>query len=496
MPPADPHDEGAAPVSNPPRQSPDRIGRFVVHGEIGRGSNGVVYAATDPVLGRDVAIKAIPLHGSHGISERLPTFLQEAKTAAGLNHPGIVTVFDAGQTDRLAYIAMERLEGVDLHHWLADRRVMPERNAAALMARVADAVHFAHRRGLIHRDIKPSNIFLNQELKPKVLDFGVAVMVNQQTITNHTGRLIGTPNYMSPEQALGKALDARSDVFSLGCILYELLTGHRAFAGASVDATLAQVVRDTPPSVDHWRPDIDAALVAVVAKSMAKDPEARHQSAAQLRNELAAIAGRPVPPATQSIGFNPATMNALIHRPWRRIAASLGLVALAATLITVGVWLGRHAAPSEATVAAAPAPNPAPAAVDATVTAPKAAAIDLSPQASPSPPPPTARRPVIANPRRPSTDSNSGSTDATAGAGAAASAAPAVTNEPGYLALAVIPWGQVIIDGEAIGVSPPLSRLPLSPGEHAIEVRNGGAPEYMTEVHVVSGQTVFIQHRF
>ena len=163
---------------------PAHIGRFVVGEEIGRGSNGVVYAATDPVLGRDIAIKAIPLDPFNPAQKGAETsFLQEAKMAAGLNHPSIVTVFDAGRTESIAYIAMERLHGSDLHHWLAGNRPMSPESAAALIARVSDAVHFAHRRGLIHRDIKPSNIFMSRDLKPKVLDFGIALAQGKQSLS-------------------------------------------------------------------------------------------------------------------------------------------------------------------------------------------------------------------------------------------------------------------------------------------------------------------------
>jgi eukaryotic-like serine/threonine-protein kinase len=220
-------------------------------------------------------------------------FLQEAKIAAGLNHPSIVTVFDAGKTDSLAYIAMERLKGSDLHYWLANNRCMSAENAAALIARVADAVHFAHRRGLIHRDIKPSNIFLGRDMKPKVLDFGIALAQEQQGRPDEPKKLIGTPNYMSPEQALARPLDARSDVFSIGTILYELITGHRAFDGANIDEILTKVVKIDPPNVTSWRPDVSPVMGEIVMRALAKEPANRYQTAAQLRNDLAAFAGGP-----------------------------------------------------------------------------------------------------------------------------------------------------------------------------------------------------------
>jgi serine/threonine protein kinase len=262
-----------------PAVPPKTIGRFRVVGEIGRGANGVVYAAHDPVLGRDVAIKAIPLAVNDRVRERAETsFIKEARAVAGLNHPHIVTVFDAGRSDALAYIAMERLHGRDLHEYLCSGARLGLRQAAALMARIADAVHYANKRGLIHRDMKPSNIFLSRDMKPKVLDFGVA-MPRGEGDPRPGSRLVGTPNYMSPEQAQGLAIDARSDVFSLGAILYEMVTGHRAFDAPKVEDLLASLVNDEPIPVNVRRPDVPVELVRIIGKAMAKDVEARYQTA-------------------------------------------------------------------------------------------------------------------------------------------------------------------------------------------------------------------------
>src|SRR5207244_1581180 len=192
--------------------APTHIGRFEVRSEIGRGSNGVVYAAFDPVLGRELAIKAIPLAADNLMRRRAEaSFLQEAKSAASLNHPGIVTVFDAGKTESVAYIAMERLYGSDLHDWLATRNRLAPKAIASMMARVADAVHYAHRRGLGHRDLKPSNILLTRDMKPKVLDFGVALAAYSDTPLSSNRQLIGTPNCMSPEPQRGPAAQRPGD---------------------------------------------------------------------------------------------------------------------------------------------------------------------------------------------------------------------------------------------------------------------------------------------
>ncbi|MGE5337740.1 MAG: serine/threonine-protein kinase, partial [Gemmatimonadota bacterium] len=273
--------------------APSTIGRFNILGEIGRGSNGVVYAARDPVLGREVAIKAIPLTSENEFRQKVEEdFVKEAQAAAGLNHPHIVTVFDAGKTESLAYLAMERLHGRDLHEHLAVGPPMSFRQAAGLVARVADALHYAHKRGLIHRDIKPSNIFLTRDLKPKILDFGVALAAQSDLDPSHRRQLVGTPNYMSPEQALGKPLDPRSDVFSAGTILYELVTGKRAFDGKTIEDTIAAVIKCAPAAVESLRTDAPPELVRIIRRAMAKSPGDRYQTAGDLRNDLAAFAGQ------------------------------------------------------------------------------------------------------------------------------------------------------------------------------------------------------------
>jgi serine/threonine-protein kinase len=480
---------------------PARIGRFVVREEIGRGSNGVVYSATDPVLGRDVAIKAIPLNAQYpGHADMEAGFLQEAKIAAGLNHPSIVTVFDAGKTDSLAYIAMERLKGSDLHHWLANHRRMPAENAAALIARVADAVHFAHRRGLIHRDIKPSNIFLGRDMKPKVLDFGIALAQEQQGRPDEPKKLIGTPNYMSPEQALARPLDARSDVFSIGTILYELVTGHRAFDGADIDEILTKVVKIDPPGVTSWRPEVSPVLGEIIMKALAKDPANRYQTAAQLRNDLAAFAGRPVGPAT-SPGGEPPPGPAPAASKWQ-MPGSAALISTAVAVVglslTFALWFvnGRGEAGAPGSSLAAPgAAGPATLAPEASPSQPAAPA---APAASPGAAAASGEDDALA------AQTLKPSRHAAVQAAHPHPAAPAVETpvaapvptEPGVLSLAVVPWGEVLVDGNEVGISPPLNHLSLSPGAHSIELRNGNAPAYVAQLQIESGKTLTVQHRF
>ncbi|HEY4039410.1 MAG TPA: serine/threonine-protein kinase [Burkholderiaceae bacterium] len=476
--------------------APKQIGRFEVRSEIGRGSNGVVYAAFDPVLGREVAIKAIPLAADNQVRRRAEaSFLQEAKSAAGLNHPGIVTVFDAGKTDSVAYIAMERLYGSDLHDWLATRNKLGPKAIASMMARVADAVHYAHRRGLIHRDLKPSNIFLTRDLKPKVLDFGVALAQYSDTPLNASRQLIGTPNYMSPEQALGRPLDARSDVFSIGAILYELLTGQRAFDGNQVEETLTRVASQTPTPIYQLNPEVPPELVEIVHRAMAKDAAERYQSAAEMRNELVLVAAREdsgrrptLPPETVA--------PTLSRRSLRLVAATLAV----SVSIVILALEQPHRAPAS--------PQAAPAPVAGSTAGPKepAASTDLSASKTALTPDmarsatiqerPVAVLPAFA-PHAPPIKPRAPAPALAASAPVAAPAAPpAPPPADASVALGITPWGEIIVDGSSHGVSPPLTHLTLAPGVHTIEVRNGAAPPLISRLELQPGQAVEVKHRF
>jgi eukaryotic-like serine/threonine-protein kinase len=474
--------------------APTQIGRFEVRSEIGRGSNGVVYAAFDPVLGREVAIKAIPLAADNQVRRRAEaSFLQEAKSAAGLNHPGIVTVFDAGKTETAAYIAMERLYGHDLHDWLSTRPKLAPKSIASMMARVADAVHYAHRRGVIHRDLKPSNIFLTRDMKPKVLDFGVA-LAQYTGDTQRTRQLIGTPNYMSPEQALGRELDGRSDVFSMGSILYELLTGQRAFDGNHVEETLSRVASQPPTPIYQLNPEVPAELIEIVQRAMAKDASDRFQSAAEMRNALVLVAHeesgrRPtLPPETRL----PPALN---QRSARLVVAAL---AVSVSIVILALEQPRH----PATVAP---PHPAPLA-RADVALPNAAPADVAASSVGAPigPDPVAHAAAPMNkaiaalppPPRPSKLKRKAADAAALARQAAPSPSASAPAADGSIALGVTPWGEILVDGTSHGVSPPLTRLTLAAGSHTIEIRNGAASPYVSHIDVQPGQTVELQHRF
>jgi len=456
--------QAAPPVPVPPRT----IGRFTMLNEIGRGSYGVVYAAHDPVLGREVAIKIIPLASEERYRTQIEaSFLREAKSAGGMSHPGIVTIYDADKTDTLAYIAMERLHGQDLHEYLASGNQMNPRQAAAMMMRVADAIHYANKRGLVHRDIKPSNIFLSRDLKPKLLDFGTALAPVAEPMPKGTRQLVGTPNYMSPEQARGESLDARSDIFSLGTILYELLAGRRAFDGRTVDETLDRVMDAGPKPVEKIRPDTPPALALIVRKAMSPNPADRYQKASDLRNALAEFVDGSRPASVDSTRAA-ATPPAPAPMPAR--GPLFFGIALLALLGVGGVALFM------------PYRGPAPAAPDMATPVPI-----IPPMTPPAPA-------VDAAPSVPATNS----ADAMKGQGkvAARKRADPVPLDDGTVTVAVAPWGEVVVNGTVQGVSPPLTQITLPPGLHVIEIRNGSFEPFVAQVELKPGEKLHLQHRF
>ncbi len=468
------------PLDVPVPAPPKTIGRFTILNEIGRGSYGVVYAAHDPVLAREVAIKIIPLAREDQFRTQIEaSFLHEAKSAGGMSHPSIVTIYDAGKTDAFAYIAMERLHGQDLHEYLASGNRMSPRQSAAMMMRVADAIHYANKRGLVHRDIKPSNIFLSRDLKPKLLDFGTALAPAPETKLRGTRQLVGTPNYMSPEQADGATLDARSDIFSLGTILYELLCGRRAFDGRTVDETLDQVLSANPKPVDRIRPETPPTLAEIVRKAMAREPARRYQKAAELRNALADfVDGSRAPTADSAVATRQSEAR-VATAPVRKHASGRAMVTIvtgAVALIVLVVALRREGEPP-----AVPVEIPAP--VTAALPAPPAPPVE--PQSTQ-----TAAAAAAA------IDTQVTQTKATARRKSEPPPAPVAPPRDGTVTLAVSPWGEVSVNGATHGVSPPLTQLSLAPGLHTIEIRNGSAPAFVARVEVRSGETLGLQHRF
>jgi eukaryotic-like serine/threonine-protein kinase len=262
-----------------------RIGRYKVLGELGRGAMGIVYKAEDPNLDRVVALKTILLSDdAEGRKDYHKRFFLEAKAAGKLTHPHIVTTYDFGEEDDLAYLAMELLEGDDLRTRMKEGPLAIA-DSVDIAQQVADGLGFAHERGVVHRDIKPGNIMLLPRGQAKIMDFGIARMRSDDFKTS-TGIVMGTPRFMSPEQVAGDPVDQRSDIFSLGVVLYEMLTGTALFAGEDTPQIAHNVanVEHVPPS--RLNPEVPSMLDFAVARALKKDPTVRYQDAYEFAVDL------------------------------------------------------------------------------------------------------------------------------------------------------------------------------------------------------------------
>ncbi len=275
-------------------------GRYELGDLIGYGGMAEVHRGRDVRLGRDVAIKVLRADLARDPSF-LNRFRREAQSAAGLNHPSIVSVYDTGEDvgaegTTQPYIVMEFVEGRTLRDILKSEGRLPPRRAMEIVADVSAALDFSHRAGLVHRDVKPANVMITHSGAVKVMDFGIARAVadNSATVTQ-TANVIGTAQYLSPEQARGEAVDARSDVYSTGCLLYELVAGVPPFQGDSPVAVAYQHVRENPAMPSSRVPGLPRALDSIVMKALAKNPQNRYQSAGEMRNDLQrALANQPV----------------------------------------------------------------------------------------------------------------------------------------------------------------------------------------------------------
>jgi serine/threonine-protein kinase len=279
-------------MSKPPPFT--HLGRYRVVRELGRGAMGVVYLAEDESLQRQVAIKTLMLPDDSSERKNLEArFLQEAKAAGGLNHPGIITIHDLGREGDWLYIAMELLQGSELRErMLAGPMALDE--ALDIAGQVASALAVAHERGVVHRDVKPGNIMLLAGGQAKIMDFGIARMKSSDVRTQ-SGTMMGSPKYMSPEQVGGHPVDHRSDIFSLGTMLHEMLTGEPAFVGNTLGELLNVILHGSATPVSNYRQDIPPELELVLARAMQKNPGSRYQDAAEMARDLAQIRGVAAP---------------------------------------------------------------------------------------------------------------------------------------------------------------------------------------------------------
>ncbi|WP_174301004.1 protein kinase [Caulobacter sp. S45] len=271
----------------------DRVGRYRVEALIGEGAMADVYKAFDPGIHRTLAIKVLKPEFRQN-REYASRFLREAKAAGALNHPSIVTIYDVGQVDGYPYIAMELIDGRPLNEVVRERGKLPPEEVTAIGLQLADGLRYAHGLGVVHRDIKPSNIMLLGDGRTlKILDFGIARMAEGDTafddgegLRTQIGQVLGSPRYMSPEQALGRDLDGRSDLFSVGVVLYELITGQKAFSGVSPASLAIQITQQDPPALSEAASDAPRGLQFIINKLLAKRPERRFRDGAQLAEAL------------------------------------------------------------------------------------------------------------------------------------------------------------------------------------------------------------------
>jgi len=269
---------------------PDEIGRYTIGGKIGSGTCGVVHLGLDNVLRREVAIKLSPIGEAHVSTGKVPgaqrAYQTEIVAAGRLSHPGIVTVYDAGQYEDLNYLVMEAVDGVSLKQYGKGQSPLPIHRSLEIIVDCCHALDYSHAQDIIHRDIKPANIMLGDDGSVKILDFGIAVGLTGEAGLSKQGPTLGTPNYMSPEQILGKDLGPSSDFYSLATVLFELLTSRQLFKAQKVKDLFRTVVNQRAPRLNDVKPELPDALADVLSKALEKKPERRYQSGADMAAEL------------------------------------------------------------------------------------------------------------------------------------------------------------------------------------------------------------------
>ena len=269
--------------------TPSMLGRYKVLKELGRGAMGLVYLGKDPTIQRFVAIKTMRLDqidNDDKLQDFKARFFREAESTGRLSHPNIVTIYDAGEESGLGYIAMEFIEGTPLKHWARKPNLMPVNEVLLTVATVADGLDYAHQQGVVHRDIKPANIMLTKDRVVKVMDFGIAKMASSSK--TQTNIVLGTPTYMSPEQIAGKKVDGRSDIFSLGVVLFELLTGQLPFTADNLSAVLFSIAHHPHPAIQTLRPDLPLMVPEIVDRALQKELPHRYRRADEFARELRA----------------------------------------------------------------------------------------------------------------------------------------------------------------------------------------------------------------
>jgi len=469
----------------------EHLGRYEILGELGHGAMGVVYKARDPLIDRTVAIKTVGLDLSREESEAFEKrFYREAKSAGRLNHGNIVTIHDVGKTDALAYIAMEFLQGRSLREILDSGVVLPPEKIADIAAQVADGLAYAHENGIVHRDIKPPNIMVLDSGLVKITDFGIALLpAGSRTLA---GNVFGSPKYMSPEQVLGREVDGRADIFSLGAVLYEMLTGSPPFFGGDLNAVLYQVINETPAAPRSRNKSIAPAFDYIVAKAMAKNPDDRYFSALAMAADLRSFrdfaiwrpkgeTAVPLPSATATTTPDAASSQPAAAADESAFRQRRNLVIYGGPAALLAILAGWAVLAKLASERTQPTANQG----HDDATAEKLAGANPGSPELPRQEPERVERLAPNQPAAPSKTASS-----------VTKQTPAVAKPMARLALAVTPWGEVYVDGRRKGISPPLAEIKLAPGKHAVEIRNTTFQPYAKTVELKAEAYLKIKHKF
>lgn len=510
----------------------EKLGRYVIVEEIGQGAMGVVYKAVDPLIDRTVAIKTINLDLSkEELANFEKRFQREVQSAGKLNHPNIVTVYDVGRTEGVAYMAMEFLEGKELREILDSGVVLPIEKVMHIATQTAEGLGFAHEHGIVHRDVKPSNVMVLKNGLVKITDFGIAHM--SSATRTMSGMVMGSPKYMSPEQVVGQAVDGRSDIFSLGVMIYEMLTGKTPFAGDNISAIMYQILNDEPIPPRTFNQSIPESINFIVLKALSKHPDQRYQNAKEMARDLKRYKTIEIPVAGQepkspepmerrrlvrdNLGDEtqiiPSMMmgesspaqraNTASHESWwaeMTVHRFLLYAAIPAMIITFAVVVTlskiRQAKPIGL------APNVV------TQAAPQETLIPL-PSENQAPPvfnpsisekvlPPDAKPPAnnLADKNLPKLKDEKNKLEKVETPKALTETIKPLGKGESRVTFAISPWGEVFVDGKRQGVSPPLRDIKLSSGKHTILIVNETFKPYSQTIDLDPDSTHKIKYKF
>jgi len=440
----------------------ESLGRYEIISELGRGGMGIVMKGKDPKIDRLVALKIIKFEDiidSGREKELIERFYIEARAAGKLTHPNIVTIYDVGEESGMSFIAMEFVEGRDLADILRKEKKVPFKRAANLIIQIAEGLAFAHERGIIHRDIKPGNILIQENDKVKITDFGLARLQSAGSVTQ-TGHAVGSPLYMSPEQVQSHPMDGRSDIFSLGVMFYELVTGVKPFEADSLTSIIFKIIQEDPLPPSKYDKRISPSAEAVISKMMVKDPEQRYRSCGDVAKDLKKISSFPDgfdgltgSDAAMTIDFATSDKDAIDQAQPETKGSMWAIALLFIAVLAGGAWwymqgVQRQAAPPEPSIA-----------VTTPVSKP-AEPIKEPEEIKPDPP-------VPAEPKAPEP----------------------VAVVKGFVTINSPIESKVIIDGRPAGETP-LTSFELTPGKHTIEARADSYKLWKKEVKISSGKLV------